>query len=173
MDIAMDAPSKGMYCPASHSVSRGEQRCEQCGNGRHGHRHGHVTARQERHHVGRRAARGATDQDHARRNFGRQLQEPGHEECEQRHHDVLGCDAHRDGHGALGDQSEIDGTQCEAHAEHDQTQQCVGPAGGLLNRRGKEVSRSATGKNQDGEDQNRHVGGPVCGSGRGTGLLRG
>lgn len=107
-----------------HQEDGGSQQWgNQGGNRRNGNRQSHIAARQIGHHIGSRTARAAADQNHADRDFGRQVQQFGRQPGGCRHNGEL-CDyADDDGFGVFEQNIEVGRFERQTHTEHNNAQQ--------------------------------------------------
>ena len=138
----------------------GEQQHERRGDdrghdgGARGHADGqrHVALGQVRHDVGGGAAGAAADEHDAHGKLGGQLEDQAQHPGDQRHDDELGQDA--GDHGLrLGEHHlEIAELERHAHAEHDDAEQRVDPAGGQrrMHGRGRDEGDDGDRKRDDG-----------------------
>ena len=123
----------GVHIHTLAGVQQGEQRGEQGskygGNGGHADGQGHIPLGQIGHDVGGGAAGAGAHQDDADGQFGGQVEHHGEHPCQEGHEGELRYAAHDDVFRAAEHHLEIIGLQGQAHAEHDDAQQVVHPAG--------------------------------------------
>ena len=123
----------GVHIHALAGVQQGEQRGEDGsqhgGNSGHANGQGHVALGKIGHHVGRSAAGAGAHQNDADGQLGGQVEHHGQHPCQEGHEGELCHAAYDDVLRAAEHHLEIIGLQGQAHAEHDDAQQVVHPAG--------------------------------------------